>query len=184
MSASYERLDFGPGWQTTNDHLVELVDLFPSDSLDWSPREDEWSARVIFAHVISARYHGPIPGPEDLAHLPSVFGNCANPNGIKGEMNRSWSMLARFLSDIDRLDAVYDDGSRPAETHLAAPAMMGSVERATAGYVIGYTDHPVRYTGHYIAYHRFAHDLHHRSTLIGYLSQLGVTLDDHRIRPL
>jgi hypothetical protein len=62
--------------------------------------------------------------------------------------------------------------------------LLGSVERASAGMDLGYVDQLDDYTGHYITYHRFAHDLHHRSTLIGYLSQLGVSLDGHRIRPL
>jgi hypothetical protein len=29
-----------------------------------------------------------------------------------------------------------------------------------------------------------AHDLHHRSTIIGHMAQLGISLDGHRVRPL
>ncbi len=93
-------------------------------------------------------------------------------------------MLARFLRDPAKLDAVYDDGGTPSPAGPPPSPLLGSVERAQAGMDLGYVDQPDRYSGHYIAYHRFAHDLHHRSTLIGYLSQLGVTLDGRRIRPL
>lgn len=183
MSEGFQRLDFGPGWRTTNDNLIELVDLFPADGLDWTPREGEWSAWIIYAHLIGARYHGPIPNPEDLAHLDEIMGNCRTGQGIKDELEISWTMLARFLSNPIRLDAIYDPGTSAAGSQPPAPPTMGSVERINAGLDIGYVDNPEEYTGHYIAYHRFAHDLHHRSTLVGY-RQLGVTLDGHRIRPL
>jgi hypothetical protein len=182
MVRGYARLDFGPGWETTNHNLIELVDLFDGDKLDWAPK-GEWSARVIYGHLIAARYHGPIPGPDDLARFNGLFAKCATAAGIKEELFSSWAMLASFLSDEARLDALYEDGAVAGDGE-AAPASMGSVERAAAGLDLGYVDRPERYTGHYIAYHRFAHDLHHRSTLVGYLSELGVTLDGRRIRPL
>lgn len=182
MVGGYARLDFGPGWEATNDNLIELVDLFDGDRLDWFPRAGEWSARVIYTHLIAARYHGPIPDPDDLAHFETLFGNCATPLGIQDELRRSWAMVAEFLSNEARLDATYQDGA--GEPGGAAPAAMGSMERAEAGLDLGYVDVPERNTGHYIAYHRFAHDLHHRSTLVGYLAELGVTLDGRRIRPL
>ena len=181
--AEFQRLDFAPGWQATNDNLIEFVDLFDGDKLDWTPESDEWSARTIFGHIAGARYHGPICGPEDLVRLGELDQNLSTQEGIKEELRASWAMLARFLSDPVKLDAQYER-SQPAETSSPAPPLMGSVERAQAGLDLGYVDDPKEYTGHYIAYHRFAHDLHHRSTLVGYLSQLGVTLDGRRIRPL
>jgi len=45
-------------------------------------------------------------------------------------------------------------------------------------------EEPVVYDGHYLAYHRMAHDLHHRSTIIGHLGRLGISLEGHRVRPL
>lgn len=180
----FARLDFGPGWQTTNANLVELVDLFDGEQLVWVPRSGEWPAWVIFAHLISARYHGPIASPEDMAHLRDIPQNCRTPHGIKQELDVSWDMLARFLCDRDKLDALYDSGSPAPASQLPPPPLLGSVERALKGMDLGYVDRPDEYSGHYIAYHRFAHDLHHRATLIDYLSQLGVSLDGHRIRPL
>jgi len=146
-----------------NTNLIEIVELFPEESLDWIPREGEWSARQILVHLILARYHGPIAGPTDMAHMDEAIVHCNTREGITGELRISWVMLARFLSDPTKLDCVYDSS--------------GGIDR-------GYVGEPKRYTGHYIAYHRFAHDLHHRSTLVGHLSQLGVPLDGHRIRPL
>lgn len=180
----FARLDFGPGWQSTNDHLIELVDLFGPDRLDWTPRQGEWPARGIFAHIVGARYHGPIASPEDIAHMGEIWLQFRTAEGIRREIRLSWEMIARFLRDPVRLDATYDAGSSAPAAGPGPPPMLGSVERAMAGMDLGYVDEPEEYTGHYIAYHRFAHDLHHRSTLIGYLNQLGVSLDGHRIRPL
>jgi uncharacterized damage-inducible protein DinB len=129
--------------------------------LDWVPREGEWPAPLIFAHLILARHHGPIMTPEAMARIGGPV-NCRANDGIKGELRASWDMLARFLSDSAKLDATYDG----------------------RGVDLYYNDDPEDYTGHYIPYHRFVHDLHHRSTIIGYLAQLGVSLDSHRIRPL
>jgi hypothetical protein len=183
MATEFVRLDFAPGWATTNENLIELAGLFDGQRLHWTPSEGEWSAREIFAHLVMARYHGPIASADDMARLREVAGSCETLDGIQRELRSSWEMLARFLSDQTMLEALYDSGERRG-SRLPAPPLLGSVERAAAGLDLGYVDHPDRYTGHYIAYHRFAHDLHHRSTLVGYLSQLGVTLDGHRIRPL
>ena len=78
-----ERLDFGPGWQATNDNLVELVDLFGEARLDWTPQPTEWSARTIYAHIIGARYHGPIPEHDEWTHKGAVIENCATAEGIE-----------------------------------------------------------------------------------------------------
>ncbi len=155
------RLDWTPHWRWMNENLIELVDLFAAGKLGWTPREGEWPAQLIFAHLVLARYHGPIPAPPDLSRIGQVPINCKSASGIKEELRASWEMLERFLSDAARLDAEYP---RVGDEY--------------------YRDDPARNDGHYIAYHRFAHDLHHRSTLIGYLAQLGVPLDGHRVRPL
>ena len=81
--------------------------------------------------------------------------------GLQKALATSWELIARFVSDPAKLNAVYGPpGNDPM-----------------------YLD-PEIYDGHYVAYHRFAHDLHHRSTIIGYLSDLGVSLDGRRVRPL
>lgn len=156
------RLDWTEHWRMMNTNLSELVDLFPADKLNWTPREGEWPGQLIFTHLILARYHGPIMTPEDMARIGQVPLNCQTGDGIRTELGTSWAMLERFLSDEAKLDATYPNTNTESF----------------------YQGEPEEYDGHYIAYHRFAHDLHHRSTIIGYLAQLGVPLDGHRIRPL
>lgn len=147
-----------------NENLIELVDLIPEDKLDWSPNPSEWSFQLILTHVILARYHGPIMTADDMAHLPTVPITAKTKDGIKEELRTSWQMLSHFLADPAKLDGTYEP--------------MGGGPRNY------YTSEPDSYNGHYVAYHRFAHDLHHRSTIIGYLRELGISLDGRRIRPL
>lgn len=51
------RLEWTPHWRMMNDNLIELVDLIPDDQLSWIPREGEWAAPTIFAHIALARHH-------------------------------------------------------------------------------------------------------------------------------
>lgn len=147
-----------------NENLIELVDLIPDDKLDWSPNAGEWSFQLILTHIILARYHGPIMTAYDAARMPTVPLATKTKDGIKEQLRTSWGMLDNFLAEPDKLDATYEP--------------MGG------GPLNYYTGEPDSYDGHYVAYHRFAHDLHHRSTIIGYLGELGVPLDGRRIRPL
>ena len=163
MPTNYPRLNFTPHWQTTNENLIELIDLVPEEQLDWAPAPSEWSTRVIVTHIILARYHDPIVPGRDGAQMSDVVIDCRTKEGLKRHLRSSWEMVASFLSDADKLDAVH--------------------EPLTGGLAPEYVE-PEVYDGHYIAYHRMAHDIHHRSTIIGHLNQLGVSLDGHRIRPL
>jgi hypothetical protein len=163
MPERYPRLNFAPHWQMTNDNMIELIDLFSEEKLDWSPAPSEWSMRVIVTHIILARYHDPIvPGPEG-AQMSDVVMGCRTKEGLTKHLRSSWQMVAAFLSDAKKLDAVH--------------------EPLSGGLAPEYVE-PEVYDGHYIAYHRMAHDLHHRSTIVGYLGQLGISLDGRRIRPL
>src|SRR5437899_12620380 len=65
----YERLDWGAHWRTMNENLIELVDLLPEEKLDWVPREAEWAAPTIFAHIAMARHMGPLGTPEAIARI-------------------------------------------------------------------------------------------------------------------
>jgi len=163
MGESYQRLNFAPYWQMTNDNLVEIVDLVPEEKLDWAPEPTEWSTRVIVTHIILARYHDPIVPGRDGAQMSDVVLECRTRDGLKKHLRSSWEMVAAFLSDSGQLDA----------TH----------EPLSGGLAPEYIE-PEVYDGHYIAYHRMAHDLHHRSTIVGYLGKLGISLDGHRVRPL
>lgn len=164
VERAYARLDIARHWATMNDHLIELIDLIPDDKLGWSPREGEWDFQRILQHLVLARYHGPImDGLDEGATLSAAVAGTQTKEGIKDQLGRSWEILAEFISDKVRLDAEY-------EPH---------------GYDAGYYQlEPEKYDGHYVAYHRLAHDLHHRGTVLDYLGQLGISLDGLMIRPL
>ena len=159
---AYAPLKIAPYWQMTNENLIELIDLIPEEKLDWSPAPGEWSTRVIATHIILARFHEPIVPLRDGAQMSEVIMDCRTKEGIKRRLASSWQMVAEFLSDESKLDAAHEP--------LVANAP-------------GYNEPEVN-DGHYIAYHRMAHDLHHRSTIIGHMAQLGTSLDGHRVRPL
>ena len=158
---AYARLDITRHWATMNDHLIDLIDLIPDDKLGWSPREGEWPFQTILQHLIIARYFGPImDGRDDGVELSGAIAGTQTKDGIKEQLRHSWEILAEFLSDAERLDADYDP--QPSE----------------------FEAEPETNDGHYIAYHRLAHDLHHRGTVIDYLGQLGISLEGLKIRPL
>jgi uncharacterized damage-inducible protein DinB len=162
MTSTYARLNFGPYWEMNNANLIELIDLVPDDKLDWSPSPEEWGIKRIALHIILARYHYPIAPNLDGAEMQKIVLDCQTKEGLKEHLASSWQMVAALLADEEKLDAL--------QTPLTANAP-------------DYNE-PEVYDGHYVAYHRMAHDLHHRSTIIGYLGQLGISLEGHRVRPL
>ena len=163
MATKYPRLDFAPHWKAMNENLIDLIDLVPEGKLDWSPEPAEWSIKLITVHIILARWHHIIaPQPDGAQVAQEVIANCRTKEGLKHQLHLSWDVLEAFLSDQATLDAVHGP---------------------PAGIEPEYID-PEVYDGHYVAYHRMAHDLHHRSTIIGHLGQLGISLDGHRVRPL
>lgn len=155
------RLDWAPHWRTMNANLAGLAGLIPEERFEWAPAPGEWSAQLILAHIVLARYHGPIMQPADMARIGTVPPACKTIPGAQEELRASFAMVERFIGDQSKLDATYDNTGTEF-----------------------YASEPARYDGHYIAYHRFAHDLHHRSTLIGFFNQWGVSLDGNWIRPL
>lgn len=159
--AEFPRVDIVRHWKMMNDHLVGLVDLIPADNFNWSPREGEWDFQMVLSHLNIARYFGPIiDGLDHGSLLSDAVREAQTKEGIKSQLARSWEVLAAFLADSKRLDAVYENPSADD------------------------ANEPHIYDGHYIAYHRLAHDLHHRGTVIDYLGQLGVSLEANWIRPL
>ncbi len=159
---AYARLDIAWHWATMNDRLIELVDLIPDDKFGWSPREGEWGFQQVLQHLILARYHGPImDGRDDGVEMSGAIAGTQTKEGVKEQLRHSWGLVAEFLSDGQRLDAEFD------------PHALGEYQRE-----------PTKYDGHYVAYHRLAHDLHHRGTVLDYLGQLGISLDGLMVRPL
>ena len=162
MTANYSPLKIAPYWQMTNDNLIDLMELVPEEKLDWTPAPGEWSTRVILTHIILARYHDQIVPGREGAEISEVVMDCRTKEGLKKHLASSWQMVAEFLSDPAKLDATHEPLTASAPEYIEPPVC----------------------DGHYIAYHRMAHDIHHRSTIIGHLNQLGISLDGPRVRPL
>src|SRR5438093_8852047 len=162
MTANYSPLKIAPYWQMTNDNLIDLMELVPEEKLDWTPAPGEWSTRVILTHIILARYHDQIVPGREGAEISEVVMDCRTKEGLKKHLASSWQMVAEFLSDPAKLDATHEPLTASAPEYIEPPVC----------------------DGHYIAYHRMALDIHHRSTIIGHLTQLGISLDAHRVRPL
>ncbi len=159
--ASHPALDIAPFWADLNDQLIELVDLVPDDRLDWAPDPGEWGCRRLALHIAGGRDHWMANAVRDGEPLPDWRPD-ATRHELKEHLQRSWERLARFISDPARLNAEYGPPGGDPE----------------------YLD-PARFTGHYIAYHRFAHDIHHRAGLLDRLAQLGIDVPaERRRRPL
>ena len=146
--SDYRPIDLGPFWKDVNEHIIELVDLIPGEKLGWSPTSVEWNFRGTLVHLIGARYFFDMftggPPPN-----PDVLRDSSTPHGIKLHLNFSWDRVRAFISDDAKLATAYEIPSGD------------------------YKD-PVLHTGHYIAYHRFVHDIQHRGDVMRYLSILGI----------
>ena len=152
-------IDVGPYWADLNEQLCELLKLVPSARLDEAP-EGEWGVRDVARHIIGGREHW-------LANsLGRGSGEIPAPGSGVPELlealRESWARVAAFLSDTDALDAVYEP---PAGDPF-------------------YVD-PPEFRGHYVAFHRLAHDLHHRAQMLDRIRDLGIELPPEiRRRPL
>jgi uncharacterized damage-inducible protein DinB len=159
---TYAPLAIGRFWADLNNHLMELVELIPHAQLDQTPRAGEWSCRELIVHIAAARYHWMTYAVKDGGVTPPSLYDATTSDDLRQHLRNSWQRLARFISNPAKLDALY-----------APPPHDPS-----------YAD-PVRFTGHYIAYHRLAHDIHHRAGLLDRLTELGLALpESRRRRPL
>ena len=159
---SYVPLDIGEFWADLTDHLCELVDTVPEGKMDWSPTPEMWNFRGLFVHIVAARHHWLAVAVRDGEETPDYAAGGQTNQDLKEQLRLSWERMARFISDPQRLSARY---MPPPDDPV-------------------YLD-PAEFNGHYIAYHRLLHDVHHRADIIGYLTQLGVQLPpERRRRPL
>ena len=159
---SYPPLNVTAYWSDLTEHLIELVDLVPPDRMNWSPSPEVWNFRGYFLHIAGARHHWLQNAVGDGEQSPDIVRQGQTTDGLKSVLRESWQRMLRFLSNTTMLDARY---SPPA----GDPAHLD----------------PDTFDGHFIAYHRLLHDVHHQSDILRHFELLGVGLpDDRRRRPL
>jgi hypothetical protein len=162
--AAYPSLDITVHWADANDHLIELAAAVPADKWNWSPEPRMWNFRGIFLHIIGARYY--MTKDEDI---PNFWQIGQTTDGVRRCLRDSWETLARFLAD---------------SAALAAPDPRIGGEPSVFFSGPEYRD-PPRPDGHYVAWHRMVHDIHHRADVLHYLDILQVDLSAiPRRRPL
>ena len=144
-----------PYWADTNEHLVELADAVPPDKWNWSPEPRFWNFRGIFLHIIAARYY--TTRDEEVADFWRLG---QTTEGVKEHLRLSWEQLSRFLMDPAALD-----GPDPRVDEPPSPFFSGPDYR-----------YPEVRNGHYVAWHRMVHDIHHRADILHYLDILSVDL--------
>ena len=151
-----------PFWALLNAHLISMVDTLSDEALDWRPEPGVWTCRELFVHIAGARHHWLTVVVADGETVEYPKGR-ESRDEVKRHLFTSWERLERFLSDSSQLEASY----RPPADDPA------------------YSDDPTDFNGHFIAYHRLVHDVHHRADILHRMTALGVALpDDHRPRPL
>jgi uncharacterized damage-inducible protein DinB len=149
-------------WQDLTQHLIELVDLVPEGRMNWSPSPEVWNFRGLFLHIAGARHHWLQNAVQDGEESPDIVRRGQTPEGLKDVLRESWERMLRFLSDADTLNKQY----------VPPPGDPQYVDPAT-------------FDGHFIAYHRLVHDVHHQGDILRHFELLGVALpEDRRRRPL
>ncbi len=136
-----------PYWADLNEHLCELALVSP-DRLDEAP-EGEWGVREVAHHIVGGREHWLA---NSLGRGPASFPpRDSNVTALQSALRSSWSRLADFLADGDALEATYEPPANDPQ----------------------YLD-PDEFTGHYVAFHGLAHDVHHRAQLLDRIRDLGI----------
>lgn len=152
-------IDIGPYWADLNEHLCDLVELVPPDRLDEAP-EGEWGVREVARHIVGGRQHWLANSLDrDAGRVPS---RDISAEELQAALRASWERIAAFLSDAEALDREYDPPSGDPS----------------------YVD-PPEFRGHYVAFHRLAHDVHHRAQMLDRIRDLGIEIPSEiRRRPL
>jgi uncharacterized damage-inducible protein DinB len=141
-----------------------LAGAVPADKWDWSPEPRFWNFRGIFLHIVGARYY-----VADDREVPGFWRLGQTVDGLKEQLRVSWTRLSRFLTDEAALDGSDPRAGGPPSQFFSGPE---------------YRD-PAVSNGHYVAWHRMVHDIHHRADILHYLDILGVDLSAiPRRRPL
>ncbi|MEX2245826.1 MAG: hypothetical protein WEC75_03985 [Dehalococcoidia bacterium] len=144
-----------PHWADANEHLIDLAGAVPAGKWNWSPEPRFWNFRGIFLHIIAARYY-----TSKDEGVPDFWRLGQTTEGVKEHLRLSWEALSRFLIDPAALD-----GPDPLIDEGPDPSFRGPDYR-----------YPDVRDGHYVAWHRMVHDIHHRADILHYLDVLGVDL--------
>jgi uncharacterized damage-inducible protein DinB len=164
MVTAYPPLDITAYWLDANEHLVELAGAVPADKWNWSPEPRFWNFRGIFLHIIGARY---FVAADD--EIPDFWRLGQTTAGVQEQLRLSWARLSKFLESREALDGPDPREGAPPSEFFSGPE---------------YND-PANKNGHYVAWHRLVHDIHHRADILHYLDILGVDLSGiPRRRPL
>jgi uncharacterized damage-inducible protein DinB len=158
-ASGFQPIEVGQHWADLNEHLVALLDLVPEDRLDEAP-EGEWGVRAVAAHIIGGRDHWLANSLGREARESSS--RDATIPALQDALRASWGRTASFLADPAALAATYEPPPNDPS----------------------YVD-PPDFTGHYIAFHRLAHDVHHRAQLLDRIRDLQIKVPEAiRRRPL
>ena len=144
---TYPPLDVTPIWASVNEDLIEIVDLFGDENLNWSPRPERWSARGILLHCVIGRFGISGAVIQDGKPNPDILKQGQNKEGLKSQLRASWERLAEFVGNAALLAGEYD---------------------------VPYQGKTAKLNGHWLAFGLLEHDIHHRGELVGYLDLLGI----------
>jgi hypothetical protein len=144
---TYPPLDVTPIWSRLNDELIEIVDLFGDEHINWSPDRTRWNARGILLHCVIGRFGISGAVIEDAKPNPDILKEGQTLAGLKLQLQASWQRVAQFVGDDRLLAGEYD---------------------------VPYADKSAKLSGHWLAFGLLEHDIHHRGELLGLLDLLEV----------
>lgn len=170
----FPRIDVTPYWARITGQLVEIVEALSEDQLDRRTSPATWSVREHLLHVVLSR-----PGPTDAAMKQiepelDARGRWQSRAGLQELLRESWERMERFLTSAEQLDRVYTPP--PPDPELFRGIAEGPPIYPTE-------DGPE--PGHFIAYHRLVHEVHHRACIFNVIEQLGFEMQGvRRLHPL
>ena len=144
---TYPPLDITSIWERVNDDMIEIVDLFDDENINWSPTPERWNARGILLHCVIGRFGISGAVIQDAKPNPEILKEGQTKEGLKSQLRASWQRLAEFVGNERLLADEYD---------------------------VPYRDKTAKLSGHWLAFGLLEHDIHHRGELIGLLDLLGI----------
>jgi uncharacterized damage-inducible protein DinB len=149
-SEASARFEILQTWRNLNDMLIELVDVVPEESMDWSPKPELWSFRRLLTHLCEAREQWMTRAIAD-GETNVGFNDPLARADIWDALRLTWQRIERTFADQAKLDATYKDR--------------------------WWDKAPVR-SGHWVAFHLLEHDIHHRAELYLYMGLAGLAVPE------